>query len=225
MQWVITGDGSHTFYVPGLDEHYHSTHGAVAESMHVFIRNGLSHLTAARLTVFEVGLGTGLNALLTALAAIERNISVTYYAIENNPVDPGITEKLNYPDLLSKAGNESHDIFRAIHQAPWEQLTRIHSCFCLYKIQGDIHDFKPHFNYDLVYYDAFAPEKQPDMWTPELLHRLIIHLNQGGIFTTYCAKGSVRRLLKENGLMVERLPGPPGKREMLRGVKRVTGDK
>ena len=225
MQLEITRDGSHTLFLPQMNEHYHSTFGAITESMHVFIRNGLYHMAdRPEITIFEVGFGTGLNALLTAIAAIERGISVTYYAIEKYPLGKEITDTLNYPALLSHGDQQPHDLFTAIHRAPWNQLSIIHDGYHLHKISGDLADFSPEFNYDLIYFDAFAPEKQPEMWTGVIMNRLISHLNAGGIFATYCAKGAVRRMLKENGLSMERLPGPPGKREMLRGVKKVTGD-
>jgi tRNA U34 5-methylaminomethyl-2-thiouridine-forming methyltransferase MnmC len=221
MQLTLTGDGSHTLFVPHLNEHYHSTYGAITESMHVFIRNGLELLTErVSIAVFEAGFGTGLNALLTAMNAIDRGIRVIYYAVEKYPVDPEMAARLNYPELLSLHEGQADVLFTAIHQAPWNQLTIVHPCYHLHKIRADLSDFVPEFNYDLIYFDAFAPDKQPEMWTGEILHRLCLHLDPGGIFTTYCAKGSIRRLLMECGLDVKRIPGPPGKREILRGEKK-----
>jgi len=222
MKLVITGDGSHTLYVQRLNEHYHSTYGAITESEQVYIRNGLDVLQDRQhLTVFEVGLGTGLNALLTAMAVAERDLAVTYYALEKYPVDPDIIACLNYPDILARGNCDPGPLFSDIHRAPWNEFTMIRDRFRLHKIAGDIHDFTPGFNYDLLYFDAFAPGKQPDMWTEDIMRRLLHRLNPGGVFTTYCVKGAVRKLLKENGLKVLKVPGPPGKREILRGIKEV----
>ncbi len=222
MKLVITGDGSHTLYVPQLNEHYHSTYGAITESEQVYIRNGLDVLQDRQnITVFEVGLGTGLNALLTAIAAVERGLKVTYYALEKYPVDPDIIACLNYPAMLARGNCDPGPLFSDIHRAPWDEMTRIRDQFLLLKIAGDIIEFTPGFSYDLLYFDAFAPGKQPDMWTKDIMHRLLHQLNPGGIFTTYCVKGEVKRSLVLNGLKVIKIPGPPGKREILRGIKEL----
>jgi len=220
MQPVITGDGSHTLFVQELNEYYHSIHGAVTESKHVFIRYGLCTVRAKTIAVFEVGFGTGLNALLTANYALRSGLNITYLALEKYPLDRLTTGHLNYPDILPGEDGQSYGIFNAIHEAPWNEEILICSGFRLHKIQADLLCFNPDFNYDILYFDAFSPEKQPEMWSEDIMHKLISRLNPGGVFTTYCAKGSVRRLLLKNGLYVERLPGPPGKREMLRGVKK-----
>lgn len=222
MQLVITGDGSHTLFLPRFNVHYHSTFGAITESVHVYIRNGLDHMVNTdNISIFEMGFGTGLNALLTAIAAIERGLNITYHAIEKFPIDPETAGKLNYANILSRAACLPCTLFSAMHQASWNKTTMIHPRFYLHKIEGDLLDFTPDFNFDLIYFDAFAPGKQPDMWTGEIMHRLLMHLNPGGIFTTYCVKGEVRQLLKVNGLSVMKIPGPPGKREILRGVKKA----
>jgi tRNA U34 5-methylaminomethyl-2-thiouridine-forming methyltransferase MnmC len=219
MQFVITGDGSHTLYVPELNEHYHSTFGAVTESMHVFVKAGLDFLTGKKqLTVFEVGFGTGLNALLTCMAAIERKSNISYFAIENNPVDIDVARRLNYTSMLSPLHNPQ-TLFMAIHQAPWNKTSVIHPYFQVHKIHDNLISFLPDFTYDLIFFDAFAPEKRPEMWTPDIFNKLYLNLNSGGILTTYCVKGAVKRMLKDAGFVIEKLPGPPGKREMLRGVK------
>jgi tRNA U34 5-methylaminomethyl-2-thiouridine-forming methyltransferase MnmC len=220
---ITTGDGSHSLFVQEINESYHSVFGAITESKHVFIRNGPVLWSSGNLTVFEVGFGTGLNALLTAITGIDRGIRITYYSLEKYPLEQQMTDQLNYPSLLSPDGKQTHDLFRAIHQVPWDQSAELNSCFKLHKIRGDLASFIPSFCYDVLYFDAFSPEKQPEMWTGDIMHRLILNLNPEGVFITYCAKGAVRRLLKENGLLVEKLPGPPGKREILRGRK-MTGD-
>jgi tRNA U34 5-methylaminomethyl-2-thiouridine-forming methyltransferase MnmC len=222
MQMVITGDGSNTLFLPRLNEHYHSINGAITESVHVYIRNGLELLVNKdNLSIFEMGFGTGLNTLLTAMAAIERGLNITYHSLDKFPIDPELAGRLNYADHLSSVDCQANLLFSSIHQAPWNTVTMIHPRFYLHKIEGDLLDFTPDFSYDLIYFDAFAPGKQPDMWTGEILHRLLLQLNPGGIFTTYCAKGEIRRLLRDNGLTVMKIPGPPGKREIMRALKEV----
>jgi len=222
MELIITGDGSHTLYVPELDEHYHSTHGAITESECVFIRNGLEILGERdSITILEVGFGTGLNALLTALSAIDRDGTVHYNALEKYPLDQAVIDRLNYPFLLAKRNYDATRLFSEIHRAPWKEWARIHDRFRLFKIPGDLQEFTPGFPFDLVYFDAFAPGKQPGMWTGEIMRRILDCLNPGGIISTYSVRGEVRRLLKENGLSVIKVPGPPGKREILRGEKKV----
>jgi tRNA U34 5-methylaminomethyl-2-thiouridine-forming methyltransferase MnmC len=219
MQLVVTGDGSHTLYVPTINEHYHSTYGALTESRHVFIHAGLEYLRDRKqVSVFEVGFGTGLNALLTCTAAIEGKINMMYYAIENNPVDVAVACRLNYANMLAPHLHPEIT-YRALHQAPWDTTSFVHPCFQLHKIHDSLIDFIPDFSYDLIYFDAFSPEKQPELWTAEIFKKLYQKLNPGGLITTYCVKGSVKRILKETGFKVEKLPGPPGKREILRGVK------
>jgi len=224
IQLEVTRDGSHTLFIPELNEHYHSTYGAITESLQVFIRNGLDCFADHReITIFETGFGTGLNALLTALVAIRRDMRIWYYTIEKYPVNAEIVGQLNYPGLLENSEMQAGQLFSAIHEAQWEEMSEIHPGFHLKKMKGDLCHFVPDACYDLVYFDAFAPEKQPEMWTGEILHRLVLSMKPGGVFTTYCVKGSVKRLLKACGLTIEKLPGPPGKREILRGLKRDKG--
>ena len=220
IQLVLTGDGSHTLYIPELNEHYHSTYGALTESLHVFIRSGLDCFAGSReISIFETGFGTGLNALLTALSVMRSGMKVWYFAVEKYPVDPEIVKQLNYPHLLKDAEIDAEALFNAIHEADWETTTEIHPCFHLKKMKGDMCSFVPDGSYDLVYFDAFAPDKQPEIWTGEIMQRLVSSMKPGGIFTTYCVKGSVKRILRDCGLTLEKLPGPPGKREILRGTR------
>jgi tRNA U34 5-methylaminomethyl-2-thiouridine-forming methyltransferase MnmC len=219
-QLVLTGDGSHTLFIPELKEHYHSTYGALTESIHVFIRNGLDCFGGSgEISIFETGFGTGLNALLTSVNAARMKVKVWYTALEKYPVDPQIVKQLNYPLLLKDSDNDAERLFAAIHEAGWERMTEIHPLFHLKKIKGDLCTYIPDASFDLVYFDAFAPDKQPEMWTGEIMHRLVSAMKPGGIFATYCVKGSVKRILKDCGLTVEKLPGPPGKREILRARK------
>lgn len=217
MELERTADGSYTLYVPELDEHYHSVKGALTESQHIFIEMGLKHSSAPEPHILEIGLGTGLNAFLTLLAAEEMQRKVYYTGIERYPLAEETLRQLDYPGIIGKKHEED---YYAIHQAPWEKETNLSPWFTLHKIEGDFtrHTFQK--GYDIIYFDAFAPEKQPEMWEQSLFNTLYNVLNEGGILTTYCAKGVVRRMLQTAGFTVERLPGPPGgKREILRATK------
>jgi len=225
MKIIVTGDGTHTLFVPELHEHYHSIFGALTESMHVFIEAGLRyHAAKKQITVFEIGFGTGLNALLSCIEALDAGTDLLYYTIENNPVDLEIIQKLNYSSVL-KSNPCTPELFRLIHSSEWGKTINIHERFRLHKIRADIAQFIPDFSYDLIFFDAFAPEKQPELWTVEIFKKLYNAINEGGILTTYCVKGDVKRALKMAGFLIEKLPGPPGKREMLRGRKKGVGSR
>jgi tRNA U34 5-methylaminomethyl-2-thiouridine-forming methyltransferase MnmC len=204
-----TADGSPTLFVPELNEHYHSTNGAVQESKHVYIEAGFNYCSKQEIQVLEFGFGTGLNALLTAMEAKKRKIDVYYTGLEKFPLPQEIITQLHYPET-------DEALFQAIHQAEWNIPVRINPFFNLHKIQTSFSDFDFSGSYDVVYYDAFAPGKQPEVWSQELFDKVFSSINMDGILTTYCAKGSVRRMLQQAGFTVERIPGPPGKREMLR---------
>jgi tRNA U34 5-methylaminomethyl-2-thiouridine-forming methyltransferase MnmC len=209
-----TADGSHTLFVPGMKEHYHSVNGAIQESMHVFIEAGLHQVHKANIRILEIGFGTGLNALLTLLEAEKREASrVEYHAVELHPLPGEVTAALNYEAMLCP---ERKGLFPALHAAPWDTPTGITDRFILHKIRGDSNRCPLPASLDLVYFDAFAPDKQPEMWNQEIFNALYERMAEGGILTTYCAKGSVRRMMKKAGYSVERIPGPRGKREMLR---------
>ncbi len=212
----VTSDGSHTLYMPDMDEHYHSVNGAIQESEHVFIEAGLHRLPKKEIRVLEIGFGTGLNAFLTLLDSMQTDRHITYYSMELYPLDIALVQNLNYVKVLC-AGEE--DLFMALHEAPWNQSASITPNFTLHKMKGDCNQAELPNEIDLVYFDAFAPDKQPEMWNQELFNKLYFRMNAGGILTTYCAKGAVRRTMKESGFSVERIPGPPGKREMLRATK------
>jgi tRNA U34 5-methylaminomethyl-2-thiouridine-forming methyltransferase MnmC len=214
-----TSDGSATLFVPELNEHYHSTNGAVQESMHVFIRSGLNEIKNEEIKILEVGFGTGLNALLT-LIKCNVDQKVEYHAVELNPLEWSLIKKLGYGEYLNLTENQAL-LFKEIHQVRWDTSEWIDPVFCLRKINAAISDFEPAGNYNLIYFDAFAPEVQPDMWSQEVFRKMYNSLSEGGILVTYCAKGEVRRCMQTSGFMVERLPGAPGKREMLRGRKSV----
>jgi tRNA U34 5-methylaminomethyl-2-thiouridine-forming methyltransferase MnmC len=205
----ITADGSHTLFLPEMDEHYHSIHGATQESHHVYIESGLNQCLKPYIHVLEMGFGTGLNALLTALEAEKRNIQVIYTALEKYPVPLDIAGQLNYSDIHPT-------LFSQIHTAEWESLVSITPSFRLQKIQTDFNTYTYPDPYDVVYYDAFAPDKQSEVWLQPLADAIFKAMNPQGILTTYCAKGAIRRMMQQAGFVTERIPGPPGKREMLR---------
>jgi tRNA U34 5-methylaminomethyl-2-thiouridine-forming methyltransferase MnmC len=210
----LTADGSHTLFVPEINERYHSANGAIQEAMHVFIRSGLHRMPKDSLRVLEIGFGTGLNALLTLLEAEKMNKSqIVYYAVELHPLPAELTDALNYEKL---ACPERKGLPAALHAAPWDMPAAITGRFILHKIRGDANCCELPASIDLAYFDAFAPDKQPEMWNPEIFEALYGCMAEGSILTTYCAKGTVRRMMEKAGYSVERIPGPPGKREMIR---------
>jgi tRNA U34 5-methylaminomethyl-2-thiouridine-forming methyltransferase MnmC len=213
---ILTSDGSHTIYVPELNDHYHSIHGAVQESSHIFISNGLEVCKADPLSIFEIGFGTGLNALLTAVICSSGNRMVNYTAIEKYPLDNSIITSLNHHQF---AGEKGKEIFNMIHASPWNISINICRNFNLKKIESDLTKEQIQGRYDLIYFDAFGPDKQPGMWTREIFEGISSVTNKNGIFVTYSAKGDVKRNLKACGFDVTLLPGPPGKRQMIRAVK------
>ena len=213
---IVTSDGSHTIFVPEINEHYHSIHGAVQESLHIFIKHGLEVSTANPISILEVGFGTGLNALLTAIHNTVENREVNYTSVEKYPIDADIINKLNHHQFAGKKGKE---IFYMIHSAPWNTMVNICNNFNLKKIETDFTKEPLQGKYDLIYFDAFGPDKQPEMWTKEIFNRISTLTNKNGIFVTYSAKGEVKRSLIACGFKVTLLPGPPGKRQMIRAVK------
>ena len=217
MNIEITNDGSPTLFVPELEEHYHSTKGALTEARHIFIENGLHHSKAEQPRVLEIGFGTGLNAFLTLLDAEQNHRHVHYTGIELHPLHTDCLKRLDYPSQICP--ERSEDYYR-MHTLPWETATQPTPYFELFKTEADFTCWTPPHTFDVIYFDAFAPEKQPEMWTQTLFDRLYKCLSTNGILVTYCAKGVVRRMLQTAGFHVERLPGPPnGKREILRGTR------
>ncbi len=214
---ITTKDGSHTLYVPELEEHYHSTWGAIEEAEHIFIKAGLLAINKNQITVFEMGFGTGLNAFLTAVYSEINKTKINYTTIERYPVNLEIKEKLNYSSLIHQ--DKYKYIFDSLHQTEWEKKTSISENFMFKKINTGIHEFNTSEKYDVIYFDAFAPNKQPEVWDFNIFEKLINTLLPGGRIVTYTAKGDVRRAWLKLGLKVEKLPGPPGKREFIVGIK------
>lgn len=216
----LTADGSHTLYVPELHEHYHSTFGALGESVHVFIESGFHRAIQSfdEIDLLEVGFGTGLNALLTWMEAERIPRKVNYVAIEPYPLGEDIWSTLNYPDLFCTFSYQ--EIFRRIHLADWGKYEQISPFFAIQKIKAGIEDYDPETGkFNLVYFDAFGPEVQPEMWDGATFGKINKSMKKGGILVTYSVKGSVRRALGNSGFSVEKLPGPEGKREITRAVK------
>ncbi len=215
---IITKDNSHTLYVPELNEHYHSMFGAIQESKHVFINAGLKSLGINNVKIFEVGFGTGLNTLLTIIEATRSGMEICYYSIDNYILDSNIIKQLNYPDVL-ELNKKLKDLFYRIHDEPWNNEIKLADNFKLTKIKSDITLYEFPVQYDLVYFDAFAPDKQPEMWSRDIFQRIYDNLSVNGILVTYCAKGTVKRTLQSVGFNVAEIPGPSGKREMIRSYK------
>lgn len=216
---VTTADGSESVYVPALDENYHSHHGAIQEARHVFIDAGLDYVAAGspkRIQVLEVGFGTGLNALLTLMYALDQEILVEYTGLEKYPLPPEFCEKLNYSMQIS----DSERWYHAIQFAPWQKMVKIDTRFQLLKLEQDLLTWKGlESTFDLIYFDAFGFRAQEELWQPEIFVQMFRVLRPGGILTTYASKGVVRRAMTAAGFIVTKLPGPPGKREMVRAQK------
>jgi tRNA U34 5-methylaminomethyl-2-thiouridine-forming methyltransferase MnmC len=212
---ITTGDGSHSLFQAGLGESYHSVNGAVQESRHVFIENGLSYISKKEISIFEMGFGTGLNAFLTLIYAEASEMKINYEAVELFPLDIKEASRLNYPEIL----DSSRDIFMRLHESPWGTEQAITSGFSLVKMKEDISGFMPDKNYDLIYFDAFSADVQPHLWEKTIFIKLYEALNQGGVLTTYSSRGVFRRTLEDIGFKVEKIPGPPGKRHITRAVK------
>lgn len=216
QQLVKTEDGSHTLFVPALNEHYHSVHGAVQESEHIFINCGFRHCKADTISIFEAGFGTGLNALLTAVEACQGSKKVRYTTVEKYPLDARITGKLNHGMF---AGSKGTEIYSAIHSADWNAEVKICDNFTITKIRADLKTDIVPGAYNLIYFDAFGPDKQPEMWTKDVFEKISSVTKVGGILVTYSAKGEVKRTLQACGFEVFLLPGPPGKRQIIRAIK------
>ncbi|MDZ7613204.1 MAG: tRNA (5-methylaminomethyl-2-thiouridine)(34)-methyltransferase MnmD [Flavobacteriaceae bacterium] len=215
---VLTKDGSSSIFLPEWNEHYHSSHGAIQEAYHVFIRNGLDLFKGrSKINILEIGFGTGLNAFITFLESKQWGIAVDYVGIEAFPVIPEEVQGLNFVEQL-EVPSEQH-VFLSMHQNPWEIKNRYDGLFFLTKRKQLFQDLTDKDAYDLIYFDAFGARVQPELWTEGIFKKMYEALVTGGVLVTYAAKGSVRRAMLAVGFQVEKLPGPPGKREMLRAKK------
>jgi tRNA U34 5-methylaminomethyl-2-thiouridine-forming methyltransferase MnmC len=227
---ITTEDGSHSLYVEELNERYHSIHGAIQESKHVFIEAGLKQIASVRnfkekkneIAILEIGLGTGLNALLTMIENQQQKLAIDYTALEAYPVSADLIMALNYTDLLISSTNSKtmlQQFFDGIHLSEWGPTTEISEKFKLNKIKNTLQQVQFQSKFNLVYFDAFGPSVQPEMWTDEVFSKIRNAMAENGILVTYCAKGSVKRILKNIGFEIQSLQGPPGKREMIRAIK------
>ena len=216
---IITSDGSNTLFVPELNETYHSRHGAIRESAHVFVQEGFEFISSKNeLSILEVGFGTGLNAWMTLLAARNVKRKVKFTSLENHPLDWELVSQLNH--LSHKSDSLEAEMYAKMHTCSWGNDCQISSFFRLKKLKLKLQEIHFENTFDLIYFDAFAPQIQPELWTQEIFESMFESLTLGGILVTYCAKGSVKRTLKSVGFDLQSIPGPPGKREMTRAIKR-----
>lgn len=219
---ITTGDGSKTIYIPDWDEQYHSKHGAIQEARHVFLKTGLSHYVdqcteQKEISILEMGFGTGLNALLTFFEAERLGITFKYTGLEAFPVSEEEAKAMDYASQVQD--DTAVAIYELLHDAAWEKELQISEFFKLTKRKQRFEDITDKVTFDLVYFDAFGPRVQPDLWTEAIFSKMYAALKPNGVLTTYCAQGAARRAMQAVGFQVERLPGPPGKREMLRATK------
>lgn len=214
---ITTGDGSKTIHIKDWDEQYHSKHGAIQEAYHVFIKNGLSLFGNRQLSILEIGFGTGLNAFITLLEAKKLNLYIDYTGIEAYPITTEELQQLNYSTQLK--AEEHAKQFKLMHESLWSTRVAVSDDFILTKQQKDLKEIDFHDSFDLIYFDAFGARVQPELWTESIFKKMFTALKNNGALVTYAAKGSVRRAMQAVGFTVERLAGPPGKREMLRARK------
>jgi len=214
---IKTDDGSHTIYLKDIDETYHSNNGAINESLYVFIKNGLSQIKKTNINILEIGFGTGLNAFLSILYAINNNLTITYTTIEKYPIDISIIEKLNYPKLL----NSDKNLFFNLHNSIWNKTVVINKNFKLLKIFNDLENYvyNPDFKIDIVYFDAFSPKTQEKLWTIDIFEKIYKIMDKNAVFCTYSSAGIVKRNLRSVGFKVKRLQGPKGKFHILNAFK------
>jgi tRNA U34 5-methylaminomethyl-2-thiouridine-forming methyltransferase MnmC len=219
---IVTKDGSHSVVIPEWKVWYHSVHGAIQESQHVFLKAGLQHWftqhpASAECIVFEMGFGTGLNALLTLMAADELHKKIMYETVEAFPLETALVDQLNYCQALQQP--DLQPVFRLLHNGDWNKPIAVTDFFTLKKVNTSLINFSTNQLFNLIYYDAFAPNAQPELWTEAVFEKMFAMLASGGMLVTYCSKGVVRRALQATGFTVEKIPGPPGKREMIRATK------
>ncbi|MDR2065346.1 MAG: tRNA (5-methylaminomethyl-2-thiouridine)(34)-methyltransferase MnmD [Prevotellaceae bacterium] len=213
---VETSDGSHTIKIVDIDEHYHSVNGALHESMHVFINNGFYYINSNKLNILEMGFGSGLNAMLTFAESEKSNRTVEYTALELYPVDEEIFSKLNYAEILNVDPNK---YFLPLHTCEWNKNIELNKNFIFKKINTDLNKYADNKHFDIIYFDAFAPDRQSELWTETVFKKMFSILNIGGILVTYSSKGEVKRNMRNAGFKVKRLQGAAGKHHMLRAEK------
>ena len=219
---ITTLDGSKTIQIEDWNEQYHSKHGAIQEAYHVFIKNGLRYFSHRQIQILEIGFGIGLNALISLIEAPKQQLKIHYVGVEAYPVSEVEISSLNYIDLLE--AKEFEETFREMHTSNWNEKVRLSSNFELTKQKKDFTTINEIGLFNLIYFDAFGARVQPELWTVSIFKKMYAALDWDGVLVTYSAKGSVRRAMQEVGFEVERLPGPPGKREMLRAFKKLKSE-
>lgn len=217
IELIKTSDGSTSLYLPELNETYHSKHGALQETQHVFIHNGLQLFHSQSLAILEIGFGTGLNALVTYQQHNNLQLNIHYETTEAYPLQWEQASMMNYPEMLSAP--LLHTVFKQIHTCPWGENITLSPTFTFKKRLQRFETITDTQQFDLIYFDAFGAQVQPELWEEDIFKRMYNALKKNGILVTYAAKGSVRRAMQACGFTVERLPGPPMKREMLRARK------
>lgn len=215
---ITTSDGSKTIHLPDWDESYHSKHGAVQEAYHVFIKNGLQLFENKTVNILEIGFGTGLNAIITFIEAEKRNLKINYTGIEAYPVSMEEALQMNYLESLDS--QDKMDVFEKMHQIPFAKQESLSENFNLEKRNIFFDQIADIEAFDLIYFDAFGFRVQPELWSTEIFQKMYNSLKTNGVLVTYAARGVVKRSMKEIGFTVEKLPGPPGKREMMRAFKK-----
>lgn len=217
-EFFITDDGSTSIHLPEWNEQYHSKHGAIQEAYHVFIKNGLEYLiNKSEIHILEIGFGTGLNTLITLIESFKKNQIIHYTGVEKYPLNLDEIKQLNYTESLNAKNYAS--LFKQIHESNWEEKIKLNKTFYLTKVKKDFKDLTYVNQFDLIYFDAFGARVQPELWTESIFNKMFASLKKNGVLVTYSAKGSVRRNMIKVGFSVEKLEGPKGKREMLRGLK------
>ena len=214
---VQTSDGSTTIHLPEWNENYHSKHGAIQEAKHVFIKNGLSLFEGKSVSILEIGFGTGLNAFITYLEAKNANQNIDYTGVEAYPVSEDDALKMNYVSELEAESYE--EIFLKMHKADWNEKVILDPNFTLEKQNKKFQEIADEGKYDLIYFDAFGFRVQPELWSLEIFQIMFKALKPNGVLVTYACRSSIKNAMKESGFIVEKLNGPPGKREMLRARK------
>jgi tRNA U34 5-methylaminomethyl-2-thiouridine-forming methyltransferase MnmC len=213
---IISEDGSNSIFVPEFNEHYHSIHGAIAESMFIFIQEGFEKCDLPVISILEIGFGTGLNTLLTKKANEKSGKKISYFSVEKYPLTNKEWGQFNYPQLIPLVSQEE---WNELHHSEWNRWIDISENFILFKALADALNFTTKKKFDLVYYDAFSPEAQPELWSEKQFIKIYDLMNPNSTLLTYSVKGSVKRALKSAGFSIEKLPGPKGKREILRAFK------
>ena len=216
---ILTSDHSHSIAIPAMNVTYHSTHGAIQESMHVFIEAGLNHIAVGKdqISILEMGFGTGLNALLSIAEAEKKQQKIYYETIEADPLEANIYTLLNYCEQLKRP--DLQPLFELLHRCAWNTVIEITPYFSFRKNIASLVDFSTEQQFNIIYFDAFAPEVQPELWTTDVFKKLYEWMEAGSVLTTYCSKSIVRKAMAEAGLTVTKIPGPPHKREIVRALK------